>query len=140
MAYRHILAATDGSEYSRAAIEHAIKLAKSTRTKLTALYVASLNEKRVQAKVWLKEALLKEGQEVLAEVEKLAGEEGVQIETKIVEGIPSEKIVEVARNEKADLIVMGTRGRTGIKKILLGSVAERVIGAASCPVLVVGKK
>jgi len=54
-------------------------------------------------------------------------------------GEPDEAIVEAAQKNRADLIVMGCHGRTGFKRLLLGSVAERVIGRATCPVLVVKK-
>jgi nucleotide-binding universal stress UspA family protein len=55
----------------------------------------------------------------------------------LLDGSPAEKIVQLAKKRRAGLIVMGTRGRTGLKKLLLGSVAERVIGLAPCPVLTV---
>jgi nucleotide-binding universal stress UspA family protein len=58
----------------------------------------------------------------------------------LLEGSPAEKIVQLAEKRRAGLIVMGTRGRTGLKKLLLGSVAERVIGLAPCPVLTIRGK
>jgi len=62
---------------------------------------------------------------------------GVTIETKVLEGYPSSALLEVAKNEKADLIVMGSHGRTGLKRIWLGSVAESVVHEATIPVLIV---
>lgn len=58
----------------------------------------------------------------------------------LLEGSPSDKIVQLAKKRRASLIVMGTRGRTGFRKLLLGSVAERVIGLAPCSVLIVRGK
>jgi len=62
---------------------------------------------------------------------------GIAVETHLVEFAPSDAIVETAKKTKADLIVMGTRGLTGLKHALLGSVAERTLRLAPCPVLTV---
>jgi nucleotide-binding universal stress UspA family protein len=61
----------------------------------------------------------------------------VQVESRLLQGIVSFEIADLARNESMDLIVMGTHGRTGVKRALMGSVAERVLRTAPCPVLVV---
>ncbi len=81
--------------------------------------------------------LKEEGEKILSEVKELAGKEDVKVQTIIEEGIPFEEICEVARNSDGDLIVMGSHGRTGIGKVLIGSVTERVISRAHCPVLAV---
>jgi len=62
---------------------------------------------------------------------------GVEVETLVVEGIPAKEILDVAEERKIDIIVMGTLGRTGLERLLLGSVAEKVIRHAPCPVFVV---
>jgi len=75
-----------------------------------------------------------------AQLEQLAKELGRnngQVETRLTIGIPAEEIVEVANKDSVDLIVMGTHGWTGIRHMLLGSVAEKVLRMATCPVLVV---
>jgi nucleotide-binding universal stress UspA family protein len=64
-------------------------------------------------------------------------EKGVDIADLIMEGPPGEKICEVARNESCEMVIMGSRGRSDLKGLLLGSVAHRVLQQASCPVLVV---
>jgi hypothetical protein len=64
-------------------------------------------------------------------------EQGVEVEGRFIIGVPSVEIVSVAQKQNADLIVMGTHGRTGLSHILLGSTAERVIQHAPCPVLTV---
>jgi len=63
--------------------------------------------------------------------------EGLHIETRILHGTPHREIVDLVRTEGADLVVMGTHGRTGLEHALLGSVAERVVRKATCPVLIV---
>ncbi len=74
------------------------------------------------------------------EAEKIAGrirEAGLGVETRIVEGYPPEEIVRAAEETGADLVAMGTHGRSGLKRLVLGSTAERVLPAAPCPVLTV---
>jgi len=63
-------------------------------------------------------------------------QEGLQGETAIVQGVPFQVIVDTAESQNIDLIVMGTHGRTGLTHVLMGSVAERVVRMAPCPVLV----
>jgi nucleotide-binding universal stress UspA family protein len=65
---------------------------------------------------------------------------GVPLETAVPYGRPFEAILQVAQAKKVNLIVLGSHGRTGLRRLLLGSTAERVIGQAPCPVLVVKKK
>jgi nucleotide-binding universal stress UspA family protein len=79
--------------------------------------------------------LEKEGQEAVDFVMNLAKEQGVEVEVSVKEGTPVKVILEESSNY--DIIVMGTLGRTGMSKLLMGSVAERVVRAADCPVLVV---
>ena len=62
---------------------------------------------------------------------------GVTIETKVLEGYPSSALLDVAKNTSADLIVMGSHGRTGLKRLWLGSVAESVVQEATIPILIV---
>ena len=64
-------------------------------------------------------------------------EKYADIETRVIPGLPAARIVELAEKEKVDLIAMGTRGRSGLERAMLGSVADKVIRSASCPVLTV---
>jgi nucleotide-binding universal stress UspA family protein len=63
--------------------------------------------------------------------------DGVRAESLLLQGLPAEQIVRAARSKRADLVVLGTHGRSGLPRLVLGSVAERVIGLARCPVLTV---
>jgi len=125
---KHILLATDGSKYSEAAADAAGQLAKRSGLPVTVVSVVTSSHsdaRRQEAE-----------QAVAAKVERLKGM-GVATSGKVAEGRPDEAIVKAAEDVGADLIVMGSHGRTGLAKVLLGSTAERVIGQAVCPVLVV---
>jgi nucleotide-binding universal stress UspA family protein len=82
----------------------------------------------------------KTSMEVVEKLEAAAAPEGITLETMVLRGKPDEAIVKAATAKEADLIVLGSHGRTGLRRLLMGSVAERVIGQAKCPVLVVKKK
>jgi nucleotide-binding universal stress UspA family protein len=81
-----------------------------------------------------------EARRILREVTDAAGKVGVPVESKVLPGIPSEDIVRFARQLPADIIIMGTHGRSGMSHLLLGSVAEKVVRRAPCPVLTVRKE
>lgn len=139
MNYQNILIPTDGSEFTNAAIEHGIELAKISRGKITALYVLDQsvysNMPMDAAIVNVYETLEREGKNAVEFIRQKAEAAGVAFEEKIVEGIPPNAINGMSENY--DLIVMGTLGRTGMNKVLMGSVAEKVIEGAKCPVMVV---
>ncbi|MES0336991.1 MAG: universal stress protein [Candidatus Magnetobacterium sp. LHC-1] len=123
----HIMLATDGSRYSDAAQEEAISMAKrcpQVKT-FTALSVASSDNK------------LDDTRRILDGVTSTANRVGVNVETVTAVGSPYESIVETARTRNTNIIVMGTHGRTGIDRLLMGSVAERVVALSPCSVLVV---
>jgi nucleotide-binding universal stress UspA family protein len=73
----------------------------------------------------------------LAALVAQAKKTGVRIESQLTKGVPSEEILRAARRQRADLIVIGTHGRTGLGRIFMGSVAERVLGRATSPVLTI---
>ncbi len=125
---KHILLATDGSDCSEAAAAIAGNIARQAGLPISVVSVVTSSHS---------DARRKAAQDAVAsKVERLKGQ-GLQAEGLVVEGRPDEAIVKAAEDVGADLIVMGSHGRTGLKKILLGSVAERVIGHATCPILVV---
>jgi len=137
--FKKILIPTDGSEYTKAAVRKGLEMAKATGGEVTALYVVDqtsfINFPMDSTIVSVYTLLEKEGEEALEFVKKEAEALGVKVTTRIEEGSPSRKIVDLSAEH--DLVVMGTLGRTGFSKLLLGSVAERVVRFAKCPVLVV---
>ncbi len=140
--FKNILVATDGSEYSLMAVKYAIKLAKENNAKLTAIYVANIRGEFGLLRAVTKgmdKIIEEEAMKILTNVKNMAKEEGVNVELVFRKGVPSNEILKVADEIKADLIVLGSRGLSGIEKILVGSVTERVIANAKCPVLVINK-
>jgi len=139
MAFNKILVPTDGSEYTKPAIKQAVELAKMSGGELTALYVLDqtvlTNMPMDTAVMNVYKTLEKEGQDAVNYVMALAEEAGVKATLSVKEGTPVKVILDESANY--DVIVMGTLGRTGMSKLLMGSVAERVVRAASCPVMVV---
>ncbi len=139
MEFKNILVPTDGSEYTKAAVREAVELAKLSGGKVTALYVLDqsvfTNMPMDTAVMNVYNTLEKEGKAAVDFVRDLAAENNVESEVSIKEGTPVKVILDESPNY--DIIVMGTLGRTGMSKLLMGSVAERVVRAAQCPVLVV---
>lgn len=138
---RRILLPTDGSESARPAAREALRFARAFDADVLALYVvdsASFTTLPGEFE-WetLRESLEEQGRTALASVSEAAAAAGVRAEVRVAEGHPSEEILRAAAEWSADLVVMGTHGRSGLAHLLLGSVAERVIRHASCPVLVV---
>jgi nucleotide-binding universal stress UspA family protein len=137
---RRILFATDFSQCTRRAEDYASALASSWKALLTVLCVAEfppgLNPDYAVNRQYLAE-LLKDASSQLVDLKGCAERRGVAVMTRMATGIPSEEIIAAARTEDSDLIVVGTRGKTGLAHVLLGSTAERVIRGAPCPVLAV---
>jgi nucleotide-binding universal stress UspA family protein len=139
--FHRIVAAVDGSSYATKAAKKAISLAKISGVEVVALYV--VDTPRLTQTIpydndvstpW--EAILsKQGKEVLNNVEKMGKAAGVTVIKKLVEGLPEEVIIN--EGKKDDLIVMGCKGLTGLDRILMGSVCEKVSHHASSPVLIV---
>lgn len=141
--FYHLLVPTDGSESSELAARLAVRVASTCSARVTFLYVvdsAVLEEiARFSAsqRAEVAQELRQNGLHYLAYLESLAQEAQLASQQDIREGEPYEVIVAVAKECGADLIVMGHVGRRGPRRILIGSVTERVIEFAHCPVLVV---
>jgi len=137
--FKKILIPTDGSDNTKEAIVKGLEMAKIMDAEVTALYIVDqtsfINFPMDSTIVSVYSLLEKEGREAVEFVKSEGAKLGVKVATKVEEGSPARKIVDASRMH--DLVVMGTLGRTGISKILLGSVAERVVRFADCPVLVV---
>jgi nucleotide-binding universal stress UspA family protein len=139
--YDRILLPTDGSETMAGVIEHAVGLADHHDATLHTLYVAntaSLSDLPADAG-WenVTEALHREGEEAIATIEAQAERHGIAIEPDVREGSPATEILDYADEEDCDVIVMGTHGRSGVDRLLLGSVAERVVRSSAVPVLTI---
>ncbi|SFR61321.1 universal stress protein [Halogeometricum limi] len=141
MMYQRILVPTDGSAGSARVLEHAIGLAAVHGATVYALYVVNTGSFAglPMESSWegLDEMLREDAEAAIADVCDVAAESNVPVETCIVEGTPSREIVRFAEREDCDLVVMGTHGRGGIDRLLLGSVAEKVVRASKVPVLTV---
>lgn len=139
--YRNIVIATDGSENSQRAISHGIEIAKLSGATVHALYVVdttSFTSIPMDAG-WeaMYEILRGEGEKAISEVKELGETSGVEVREVLLEGHPSNEIIDFAEKNNADLIVVGTLGKTGLDRFLMGSVAEKVVRGSKVPVLVV---
>jgi len=137
--YDRVLIPTDGSTASEGAIEHAIDLAKQYGATLHALYVVdsgTYSSLEAAADV-VADELRAEGSEAVEAIAARAEDGGVTAETAIETGVVHKSIVDYVDREGIDLVVMGTHGRTGVDRFLLGSVAEKVIRTADAPVMTV---
>jgi nucleotide-binding universal stress UspA family protein len=126
--FKNILIATDGSRYSEAAVREAVSIAKRCNSPLIAVSVA------------LSDAEIRSAEGNIKWAVELASQEGIKIEGVTAIGKPYEAILETAQQKRADLIVVGSHGRKGIERLLMGSVTERVIGHTETAVLVVKTK
>jgi nucleotide-binding universal stress UspA family protein len=133
-----ILVALDGSEYTDAIVDQAISMGRICNSTIFAISVIAFFPESLAIAPQLEEELAKKTREFLEIVKKKIEKENLTCETIVrLDAQPYIPIVEEAKNRSVDLIIMGTRGTTGLKRIFLGSVAQKVIGYAPCPVMVV---
>lgn len=133
-----LIVATDGSEFSKNAIREAIKLAKVCSSKLIAVSVMQTNLEFEAGVPQVIEKAEKEAAEHLESIKNMASKEDVECETIVhLSEEPYQDIVYEAKKNHVNLIIIGTHGRTGLKKLMMGSVTAKVIGHAPCKVLVV---
>jgi len=136
--FSRILLATDGSKFSEAATREAFGIAKGCSSTLYVLSVVEVNPEYQALAPQLVEKAEKEARAYLESIKSRAAQEGIACETIVHQGEePYKYIVDEAAKRRVDMIVMGSHGRTGLKRLLMGSVTARVIGHASCKVLVV---
>lgn len=139
--FKSVLVATDGSKFSDAASAEAINIAKLCGAALTVISVVPSEEAAIvhseMHKGLIADKELHEGEKNVKKIKELAEKEGIKTTGFVYAGKPYEAILEAAKEKKADLIVIGSHGRTGLDRLLMGSVAERVIVLSSCAVLIV---
>ncbi len=129
LSFKRLLIASDGSPYSDAALTEAIAMASRASSELLGVVVAR------------EEGEIPEAQEIVHRMLTAANREGVSFQGFSPQGLAADDgVIQVALENHVDLIIMGSHGRTGFKKLLMGSVTERVISQTPCPVLVVKKK
>lgn len=144
---RRILHPTDFSRASTAAFKRAVEMAKGNRAELVLLHVQGpsapiMVDGYVSPKAYedMEAAERAYSQKHLDALVAKARKAGVRVKGLLIPGVAHERIAQAARSRKADLVVIGTHGRTGIAKLFLGSVASRVLAIAPCPVLTVRGK
>ncbi|MEA4956166.1 TRAP-T-associated universal stress protein TeaD [bioreactor metagenome] len=141
--YKKILLPTDGSKFAEKAEKHALFLAEASGAEIVALSVVetsfSIGLPSDDTIFQINQLLKKETEKNLQKVEKMKDETNsdVKITLKVDEGSPAEVILETIEKENIDLVVMGSSGKTGFDRFIMGSVAEKVVKAAECSVLVV---
>lgn len=137
--FRKILVGYDGSAHAQQALKAALDLGKKYGAAVAAVSVAHIPDfadTRDEINGALQDAE-KFYAQPLAQARALAERENVALETRIVPGHPADALVHLAEKEGYDLIVVGARGLSGVKRYLLGSVSEKTVRYAHCPVLVV---
>jgi nucleotide-binding universal stress UspA family protein len=149
--FKKIMIATDGSACSKLVADKGIELARLSGGKIYAVYVVStdylapINGDSFPMNVdsyWkpIHEAWEKQGHEAVNSVKSMGEMKGISVEPVILEGNPSDELIRYAEEEKMDIVVMGTLGKTGLDKLLLGSVAEKMVRHSKVPVMVVRDK
>ena len=142
--FRRILHPSDFSPASGPAFARALDMAKLNRAELLLVHVLTpvagmMGDGYVSPQVYdqLQRSIQTAAQRRMDALVRRARKAGLRVRSQLLEGSPSEAIVRSARSKRADLIAMGTHGRGGLARLFLGSVAERVVGTAPCPVLTV---
>jgi nucleotide-binding universal stress UspA family protein len=140
-----IMIATDGSSPSYRAARQGVEIARLSGGQIVAVYLVDVPRLAQLpgyagisgTKDKLLELMIRQGQEATQEVEQMASEVGVPSSKVILKGHPSDELLMYSREAEADLLVMGTIGKSGLHRFLLGSVAEKVVQHAKVPVMLV---
>ncbi len=143
--YQHILIPVDGSPTSECALEEALKLAQQQNAQLELVFVVEnlLNKEGYVIYTELQETIRSKGNKILTQAQKVVQQAGMTAEIKLLEASNdriSDIILTEAKRWQADLIVIGTHGRTGFSRLIFGSVAEGVVRKAHIPVLLIRGK
>lgn len=134
---KRILVPLDGSKSSEKGLARAIYLSKLTNAEITGLTVVNVKPTLAASVINYKKYLTEKSQERLNTIKEKGQKEGIKFTTKILYGKPSTEIANYAQKEKFDLIVIGSRGLSGIKRTMLGSIASATVQKSKVAVLVV---
>ncbi|MDD2613359.1 MAG: universal stress protein [Methanosarcina sp.] len=142
---RLILIATDGSETANEAADFGIEIVGCTGAKIYAVYVIDTTPYRSVSldKIWSRETLdefERVGHEATSYVEKIGKAAGLEVETRVLRGHPAEKILSFSEDNNINMIIVGSLGKGGYERALLGSVSEKIVRHAKIPVLVVRER
>jgi len=148
--FKKILFATDGSEYAKRAEKYAIELAKDENGEITAITVVDISyvafpigiDNTTILNMTIEDTIeneTKKGEKILKEFRQVAEKENIKVNTIVKIGKPDTKIIEESKNNY-NVIVIGSKGLDGIRRYLLGSIAEHVVRYSEIPVLVVKNK
>jgi nucleotide-binding universal stress UspA family protein len=129
--FSRILVPTDGSKYSKKAEDVAISIASKFDGKLLVVHIID------EHLIYPFEDLEAEGNQILEEAAKKAQAQDVDVEQVLLVGTPTHDMAKIVEKTRADLLVIGTHGKTGLTKILMGSVAESTLKSVKIPVLLV---
>ena len=138
---KSLLVAVDGSEFSDKAVRYACAMGPSLGAEVVLLHVvpmlvsATPYHDTVSDQPFL--ALQKVGEDILAKAKEIAVALKCEVTELISHGDPANKIVDIATERNADLIIMGSRGVSGIKRLFVGSISDKVMNQAPCPVMIV---
>jgi nucleotide-binding universal stress UspA family protein len=139
--YQKIVIATDGSEKNLSAVIEGLMIARVTGAKPRIIYVIDTKALTTgvieESYAGMYDSLREEGNQALEQAKELAGD--LDVETYLLTGKPATEIARFVKEHGADLLVIGTQGKTGLGKLILGSVAETIVRTSPCSVLVVRK-
>ena len=148
MTIKRMLCASDFSPASRPALRLAQELARALKARLILFHAYETSVPMANGGGYLPPSVMQEmltatrdaAAQSLKRLARSSQGKGVRMSTRLAEGPAAAAIVRAAKKQRVNLVVMGTHGRTGVRRLLMGSVADRVIRTASCPVLVVGAR
>jgi len=131
--YREVILPTDGSDLAMEGVREGMKLAAALDIPATAIYVVEIGDIKISGEI--KESLKKTAERALDQVQDMADEMGVELESKIMKGEPYEEICEYAQED--DIIYISSHGMSGFRELFLGSTTKRILQHAECTVSVV---
>jgi len=136
--FSRILVAIDGSESAKKAFEESIYLAQKCNSRLDVVHVVQCELGGDSATTFeLIDELKTKAEKMLDEYKIQAAKNNVSIEIMVTQGDPAQVIIDLAKTKRHDLIIMGTRGRNAFQELLIGSVSQKVMHHAICPVMVI---